>query len=350
MNDAVPPQPILPPILASTAISPPRRRRDRLWLWIFRVLSLMLNAGFFAYLHFINREGRPERGTPFVERYLSGDEDSANKIATIRLEGLISTAVDGHMGYDGMVGDLREQIRLAVEDEEVRAIILRIDSPGGEVLASDQIYRMVREARRKKPVVCSMGSVAASGGFYAAMGANWIIADDLTITGSIGVIMETLNYKDLFGKIGLKSMVFKSGKYKDILNGARDTTPEEMDLVQNLIMETYDQFLNVVATERKLDAQALREGLADGRILSGKQALAAKLVDQTGTFQDAVRKARELAKISDARVFDYVVPFSWRNMLGMFAESRAPKIELNLAPHGLRLQQGKLYYLSLHLF
>jgi protease-4 len=182
------------------------------------------------------------------------------------------------------------------------------------------------------------------------MGANWVIADDLTITGSIGVIMQTLNYKDLFGKIGLKSVVFKSGRFKDILNGGRDATPEEVELVQALIMETYEQFLSVVATERKLDPQQLRNNLADGRIFSGRQALAVKLVDQTGNFQDAVKKASQMAKVSDAEVFDYTVPFSLKNLVGLFAKSQTPRIAIEPLPASLKLQQGKLYYLSLHLF
>ncbi|MBI4024155.1 MAG: signal peptide peptidase SppA [Verrucomicrobia bacterium] len=327
-----------------------RNQSRRKWLWFFLAASVALNFGFFGFLRLRQKMETVEGGSIFAERYLSGEKDSHNKIAVIRLEGIISAQVSSHVGYDGMVGDIREQFRLALEDDAVKAIVLRIDSPGGEVLASDQIYRTVRGARLRKKVVCSMGSVAASGGYYAAVGANHIIADDLTITGSIGVIMQTLNYKDLFGKIGLKSLVFKSGKFKDVLNGSREPTQEEMDLVQNLIMETYEQFLQVVARERMLDAQELRDGLADGRILSGKQALAVKLVDQTGTFEDAVRKAKEYARISDARVSDYVVPFSLGSLLGILTQNNAPRIEVDLAPQPLKLQQGKLYYLSLHLF
>lgn len=340
----LPPRPLtanLPPIQA--------KRRSSGWLRLFLVLSLLANVGLFFYLRATRGEGGIG-GTPFNERYLSGERGAKHRIAVIRLEGLIATEIDGHVGHDGMVGDLREELRLAVEDDTVKAILLRIDSPGGEVLASDEIYRAVREARKKKPVICSMGSVAASGGFYAAMGSSWIVADELTITGSIGVIMETLNYKGLFEKIGLKSVTIKSGKFKDLLNGGRDSTPEEIEMVQSLIMETYDQFLKIVATERKLDPEALRSGIADGRILSGKQALSAKLVDQLGTFQDAVKKAEDMTKIQNAEVFDYVVPFSLRNLVSLLVESRVPKIELDLAPATLRLKPGKLYYVSLHLY
>lgn len=354
----IPPTPAPPP--APLAPLPPRplagnpppgsaKRRSSGWLRLFLVLSLLGNVGLFFYLR-ATRGDSGVGGSPFYERFLSGERGAKHRIAVIRLEGLIATEIDGHVGHDGMVGDLREELRLATEDDTVRAIILRIDSPGGEVLASDEIYRAVREARKKKPVVCSMGSVAASGGFYSAMGSSWIVADNLTITGSIGVIMETLNYKGLFEKVGLKSVTIKSGKFKDMLNGARDATPEEIELVQSLIMESYDQFLGIVARERKLDPEALRNGVADGRVLSGKQALSAKLVDQLGTFQDAVKKAEDLGKAPNAEVFDYVVPFSLKNLLSLVAESRVPKIELDLAPPTLRLKPGKLYYVSLHLY
>lgn len=296
-----------------------------------------------------------EAGTPFMERHLEGSRSSADKIAVVRVEGIITSQGDSHVGHDGMVGDIREQLRVAQEDESVKAIILRVDSPGGEVLASDEIYRAVKAVRdghpgNKKPVICSMGSLAASGGYYSAMGSGYVIADELTITGSIGVIMETLNYKDLFDKIGLKLLVFKSGEYKDILNGDREPTIKEKELVQGLIMETYEQFLDIVAKERKLDPEQLRNGIADGRIFSGKQALAHKLVDQTGNFHDAVVMAEKKAGISNARVVDYVVPFTLRNLLGFVGESKAPRIQVDVAPGALKLEKGKLYYLSLHLF
>ena len=279
-----------------------RSRRRHRWLWFFFALSLVANLVFYLALYFQHQVAPKENGSVFAERYLSGESDSENKIAVIRIEGLISSEIEGHVGHDGMVGDLKEQLHLAIADENVKAIILRIDSPGGEILASDEIYRAVRDTRDgyKKPIICSMGSLAASGGYYTALGADWIIADNLTITGSIGVILHTFNYKDLLGKIGVKSVVFRSGKFKDILNGGRDSTPEEDALIQSLIMESYEQFLNIVAEERNLDMDQLRNGLADGRIFSGKQAFHSKLVDQTGNFEDAVEKAKKDAKIKDA--------------------------------------------------
>ncbi len=329
-----------------------RSRRRHRWLWFFFAVSLAANLIFYLVLYFQHEVAPEENGSVFAERYLSGERDSENKIAVIRVEGIITSEMEAHVGHDGMVGDIKEQLRLAATDENVKAIILRIDSPGGEILASDEIYRAIRDARDnyKKPIICSMGSLAASGGYYAALGASWIIADELTITGSIGVILHTFNYKDLLGKIGVKSVVFKSGQFKDILNGSRDPLPGEDALIQGLVMESYEQFLNIVAKERNLDMDQLRNGLADGRIFSGKQAFATKLVDQTGSFDDAIKKAKKDAKIQEAQIFDYIEPFSLKNLLGIFAKNSTPKIQLEWAPQSLHLQQGKLYYLSPHLF
>jgi protease-4 len=346
----------IPPILPEEQVRQAydevaRSCRRRRWLWFFFICSLLLNCIFYGIFSFTSKHRKKtEPGSIFEERYLSGERESDNKIAVIRLDGVISYNSEGRVGYDGMVGDIREQLRTAVKDKGVKAIILKIDSPGGEVLAADEIYRAVVEANKEKPVICSMGSLAASGGYYAAMGSRWVIADELTLTGSIGVIMETLNYQDLMGKVGLKFLVFKSGKFKDLLNGAREPTQEEKDLVQNLVMETYDQFVGIVAKARKIDVEELKNNIADGRIFSGKQALAARLVDQNGSFEVAIDKAKSIAGIQDALVIDYVVPFSLGDLFGAFAKATPPKIQLEIDPQQIHLQQGKLYYLSFHMF
>ena len=194
------------------------------------------------------------------------------------MRGLISTSIPGNVS-DSMVDDLRAALQQARDDSRVKAIVLEIDSPGGEVTASDEIYSAVVKTRARKPVVVYMDSLAASGGYYVSCGGRFLMANETTITGSIGVIIQTLNYEQLFNKIGLASVVFKSGKFKDMLNGARPITPEERELVQNFIMNTYDKFLGIVAKERNLPADLLRNTIADGRILSGKEALENKLID-----------------------------------------------------------------------
>jgi len=223
--------------------------------------------------------------------------------------------------------------------------VLEIDSPGGEVTASDEIYSAVVKTRDRKPVVVYMDSLAASGGYYVSCGGKFLMANETTITGSIGVIIQTLNYEQLFNKVGLASVVFKSGKFKDMLNGARPITPEERDLVQNFIMKTYDKFLGIVAKERNLQADLLRNTIADGRILSGKEAFEHKLIDGVGQLDDAFRKARELGNAPDAKVVKYGPPFSLSRFLRIFGESES-KIELQLPKQLVpQLETGRAYFL-----
>jgi protease-4 len=273
-----------------------------------------------------------------------GTRASLDKIAVITMRGLISSSLPGSV-TDTMVDDMRAALQQAREDSRVKAIVLEIDSPGGEVTASDAIYSAVVKARARKPVVVYMDSLAASGGYYVSCGGKFLMANETTITGSIGVIIQTLNYEQLFNKVGLASVVFKSGKFKDMLNGARPITPEERELVQNFIMKTYDKFLGVVAKERKLPADMLRNTIADGRILSGKEALENKLIDGLGELDDAFGKAKELANAPDARVVKYGPPFSLARFLRIFGGSDS-KIELELPKQLVpQLESGRAYFL-----
>ena len=268
------------------------------------------------------------------------------KVAVIRIEGLISSSVGGAIG-ESMVEDIKLQLDHAVKDKEVRAIILAIDSPGGEVTASDIIYNAVRAARTQKPVVVSMGATAASGGYYIACGASHIVAHDTTFTGSIGVIMQTLNYAELMGKVGLEMVTFKSGKFKDMMSGTRVLAPEEKAYVQSLVMQTYSKFVGIVAEERKLPEADLRAGVADGRVVSGKDALTEKLIDQVGDFEAAVKKAQELGQAPGSAVVRYELPASFGRYLRLLGKAEAPKkIEVTVGPQtGLNLQPGRLYLL-----
>jgi protease-4 len=228
----------------------------------------------------------------------------------------------------------------------VKAIVLEIDSPGGEVTASDQIYTAVTNARAKKPVVVYMDTLAASGGYYVSCGGKYLMANETTITGSIGVIIQTLNYQHLFDKVGLASVVFKSGKFKDILNGARPMTPEEQALIQDFVMKTYDKFLGIVAKERNLPADSLRNGIADGRILSGRDALNNKLIDGLGQIEDAFNKARELGGSPGAAIVKYGPPFSLSRIFRAFGRAPATKIQLELPKEFLpQLESGHAYFL-----
>lgn len=274
-----------------------------------------------------------------------GARGSSDKIALILLRGLISSSVPGSVG-DSMVDDMRIALEQARDDEHVRAIVLEIDSPGGEVTSSDVIYNAVVKARAKKPVVVYMDSLAASGGYYVACGGKFLMANETTITGSIGVIIQTLNYEQLFNKIGLASVVFKSGKFKDMLNGARPITPEERDYVQSFVMKTYDKFLGVVSKERNLPADGLRNTIADGRILSGKDALDNKLVDGLGQIDDAFAKAKQMGNAPAATVVKYGPPFSLGRFFRALGKSGENKLELTLPKQLIpQLETGRAYFL-----
>jgi protease-4 len=273
-----------------------------------------------------------------------GTRASLDKIAVITMRGLISSSLPGSVS-DSMVDDMRAALQQARDDSRVKAIVLEIDSPGGEVTASDAIYSALVKARTRKPVVVYMDSLAASGGYYVSCGGRFLMANETTITGSIGVIIQTLNYEQLLNKVGLASVVFKSGKFKDMLNGARPITPEERELVQNFIMKTYDKFLGIVSKERNLPADMLRNTIADGRILSGKEAFEHKLIDGLGELDDAFNKAKELGNAPDAKVVKYGPPFSLSRFLRIFGESES-KIELQLPKQLVpQLESGRAYFL-----
>ncbi len=324
------------------------RRSGCLTLSLFLALcaSVLVNvflafALFGRFNHGIAREDGPPKFREMIVQ--PGAHGNRDRIAVIPMRGLISTSIPGNAG-DNMVEDMRLALQQAREDDHVKAVVLEIDSPGGEVTAADIIYNAVTKTRAKKPVVVYMDSLAASGGYYISCGGKYLMANDTTITGSIGVIIQTLNYEQLFNKVGLASVVFKSGKFKDMLNGARPMTPEERDFVQNFVMKTYDKFLGIVAKERNLSADGLRNSIADGRILSGKEALDNKLIDGVGQIEDAYAKARQLGDASDAQVVRYTAPFSLGRIFRALSETGKVQLELpkQLIP---QLESGRAYYL-----
>lgn len=311
------------------------------------VISVMANVGL---LGFFFSAGSKATSRGIVEEVFGGDTHTRNKIAVLYLYGVISSSADQFPDEEGLVGWMRAQVEHALDDARVKAIIVRINSPGGEVVASDAIYRALVEARNHKPVVAYMDSVAASGGYYVAVGAQHVMASDLTITGSIGVILQTLTLRGLMDKVGIQAHTFRSGKYKDLLNPTREPTEDEKELVQGLIMEVYDKFVSIVAEERGLDVEQLRNGLADGRILSGKQALEAGFIDELGYFDDAVERTKELAGIQYAKLVRYRVPFSLSHLLRFRGPMLPPRVQVDLMPQAIRLEPGKLYFLPSYLF
>lgn len=199
-----------------------------------------------------------------------------------------------------------QEVENAFKNSEIKAIILAVDSPGGGVYESDQIYQKLKSLKDiyQKPLVVSMGSMAASGGYYISMPADKILANRFTMTGSIGVIMSTYNYSQLADKWGIEELVFKSGKNKDILNPMRDTTQEEMQIMQGIIDEYYGYFVDVVVKGRKMDRQAVIS-IADGRVYTASQAKSLGLIDQIGDLDGAITEAAKMINETNPKVIKY---------------------------------------------
>jgi protease-4 len=253
-------------------------------------------------------------GVGLPERVLSGV--GPNKIAVIRLVGAI-TREDATL-FGGMASSRRivSLLDRAERDASVKAIILELDTPGGGVMASNEIYEKIQAVRGAgKVVVALMTEVAASGGYYVAAGADRIIADPTTITGSIGVIVALANIQEFSRKIGIQTIIFKSGELKDLGSPTRPITPQEAAIFQRLVDEAHARFVGIVARHRNLDrARALR--LADGRIYTGQQARRLGLVDSLGHFPDAVEAAKQRAGITDAQIVEYGPDGFLRTLLG----------------------------------
>ena len=213
------------------------------------------------------------------------------KVAVVQVEGVIGTEVSRGLDTEDIVRTLSEYR----DDPAIRAVVLRINSPGGVVAPTQEIATAVRRLREaKKPVVASLGSVAASGGYYVAVAADRIYASPGTLTGSIGVVMQLANVEGLLKKVGVEYVVVKAGAYKDVGNFARPMTPEERRILQSLLDDVYDQFIGAVAEGRGLDPQTVRS-CAEGRIYSGRQAQGLKMVDDLGGLDDAIDAAAKMA-------------------------------------------------------
>ncbi len=237
------------------------------------------------------------------EIYLSGK--GQDKIVVVPLRGVIVNAVDPFSGsVDTITPEKVAKILHKIgEDKTVKAVILDIDSPGGSAVASDRIYQSVQsfKSNSKKPVLSVMADVVASGGYYIAAASDKIVANPSTITGSIGVIATNLKVQGLFDKLGIKEEVYKKGKYKDILSSTRDTTEEERAIIDNILDDAYNQFLDRVSQGRKLELQKVKD-IAGGKIYSGIGAKEVGLVDELGNLEEGVALAKQLAGLKQARV------------------------------------------------
>jgi protease-4 len=383
----VPPPLTPPPVIAAPA---PRPRRSRGWMIAAIILSVLLVFSLFGNLTQLVASalsfkrgfhgesfGSAREVGPKLDECILENNKSPNKIAVITVDGTITSHESDEAG-NNMVDVIQAQLDRARDDRRVKAVILKVDSPGGEVLASDEIYKAIRDfetdeptdhgkqGRKGKPVICSMGSLAASGGYYISSGCRWIVANELTLTGSIGVIMHGWNYRGLMDKVGLAPMTYKSGKFKDMLSGERATNeipPEEHAMVQGLIDDTYEKFKDVVAEGREAAHELNKkegkepgdkgkelannwEDFADGRVVSGKEALEHGFVDELGDFDDAVDRAEKIAGIKDSNLIEYRERYDLSNFLSMFGQSgQSHDIKLQLGADVPKLRAGYMYFL-----
>ncbi|MBI4831570.1 MAG: signal peptide peptidase SppA [Candidatus Lindowbacteria bacterium] len=244
-------------------------------LLILLLIGVVFTMGMLAILIFVSHGGGQTFALP-----------SRESVAVIEVVGPI---------FD--IEEPMKQLESYVENSSVKALVIRVDSPGGAVAPSQEMFEEMKKAKVKgKKIVVSMGSVAASGGYYVACAADEIFANPGTITGSIGVIAEFPNIEGLMNKIGIRFDTIKSGKFKDTGSVFRPMTPEEQQLIQEMLMDVYEQFVEAVADSRKMSIEEVKK-YADGRVFSGRQALEYGFVDALGTQNDAIKRAAQLAGI-----------------------------------------------------
>ena len=276
-------------------------------LFFMAALSVMFFGGITFFVSSIIQQ---------KNNYLLGVSDS---IGVIEVKGVITDAEE-------TLADIKN----FGQKEGIKAVVIRIDSPGGAVGASQELFMAIKRLSQSKPVVASMGSVAASGGFYAAIGAEKIVAAPGTLTGSMGVIIKFANLEQIFQKIGYQSQVVKSGEFKDMGSPDRALTEAEITLLQSLINSVHSQFVTDIAESRALDIAEVRK-IADGRIFSGEQAKEYGLIDELGNFHDAVRLASSLANMKEELPNLVYPPEEKNSMLGMLLGVSPQRILGNLS-------------------
>ena len=259
-----------------------------------------------------------------ISRMDSNPLAKGDKVAVIPVKGMISESEP-----------VIEQLKKFGKDDSVKAIVLRIESPGGGVGPSQEIYEEVRKVAARKPVLTSMGALTASGGYYIACATQKVFANPGTMTGSIGVLMPFMNVRELAEKVGLRGMTVKSGEYKDIGSPLRDMKPEERALLQGVVDNVHMQFVNAVAEGRNLPREEVMR-IADGRIFTGEQAKALGLVDALGNLEDAVAEAGKMGKIpGEPRVV--TPPKKKISFLELLREETRTLLEEKLSGNGLQL-------------
>lgn len=344
--------------VTTPAPTPPRKegflgktvRRTKAVASIFgSIVKTLFNIGLAIFLiTVIGGLFGKDKGETAQSRVLYGT--GSDEIAVINLTGMILDSVpsnplnvvgDGDVITPRKVLLVLEKIK---QNSEIKAVILRINSPGGSVTASDEIYETIVRFKKETslPVVASLSEVAASGGYYIALAADTIIASPTTITGSIGVIANTYNFKELADKYGVKEISINSGNNKNFMSPFEEPSPEQEAILKSIVDEAYGQFLTRVSESRQIPQNVLLP-IADGRPLSGRQALEVQLVNQTGSFYDTVLFTREKIGSNDARVVEYGIGGIFESLL---QGAMKPFIRTELKPiKTLQQLSGKAAYL-----
>ncbi|MFC0187869.1 signal peptide peptidase SppA [Fictibacillus aquaticus] len=253
--------------------------------------------------------------------------DSDRKIVVLDVSGVIQDTGDAASFFESAGYNHRQFLKMldqAGKDDSAAGIIIKVNSPGGGVVESAEIHKKIVETQQKhrKPVFISMGSMAASGGYYISAPADTIYANPATMTGSLGVIIQSMNYGELAEKLGVKWETIKSGPHKDILSPSRDMTKEEQNILQDMVDDSYDEFVSVISQGRKMNEDAVRK-IADGRIYSGKQAKELGLVDNLGTFDDAAAGMKKKLGDSGLSLVQYELPVGFESLFQMSVQKIA---------------------------
>ncbi len=330
------------------------RRRRRRWPWVVGGLVALGLIGLavvsVVLLVVLGASGGMVGGAaPVVydEEYVSGE--GSDKVAVIPVQGAIASADSSLGGAQPTVTPegLADALAQAADDDGVQAVVLEVNSPGGGVTASDEMHQSIVDFKKNtdKPVVVSMGDTAASGGYYISTAADEIVANETTLTGSLGVIFQLNNFEELADKYGYKQVVIKSGEFKDIGNAFRQITPEEREIFQSLVDESYAEFVDVISSGRGIPKDRVRE-IADGRIYSGQRAKELGLVDSFGGLDEASAEARKLANAGQATVVRYIQAPTFTDTLLSGLSPQPTAAERLVQESGLSLEP-KPYYLYL---
>jgi protease IV len=328
-NNASPPEGAERPAAGQTIVIERRERGGLFRRLVFPILTLI----FFLYLFsgLLTRDAALP--TRLGERYVAG-EVRGPTVAIVEVEGFI-------------LGDVVEhavrQVRQARDDDTVKAVVLRVDSPGGSVSGADRIWREVGVLKEKKPVVASLGGIAASGGYYVAAPADRILAEPTTLTGSIGVILELPQLHGLMEKLGVDVETIATGEWKDAGSPFRPMTDPERKRWREVIDDAFRRFVNVVAQGRNLPLPEVR-ALANGKVYTAQEAVKLKLVNDIGYLDDAILEAQRLARLESSRVIRYAGQSTLESLLGLSSAAKpAPALD---AQAWLRLQTPQLLFLA----